>query len=114
MPEANELTIHIMAAVAQAERKGISRRTKDALAATEARRRRVGGFRGNLDDLRKVPHASAAARGRAAADRTAKVAKQIDAVRVAARVRCVRLPRLCLWVPSRRRAALVAGADSAG
>lgn len=37
MPEANELTIHIMAAVAQAERKAISRRTKDALAAAKAR-----------------------------------------------------------------------------
>lgn len=37
MPEANELTIHIMAAVAQAERKMISQRTKDALAAVKAR-----------------------------------------------------------------------------
>jgi len=37
MPEANELTVHIMAAVAQAERKAISRRTKEALAAAKAR-----------------------------------------------------------------------------
>jgi DNA invertase Pin-like site-specific DNA recombinase len=37
MPEANELTIHIMAAIAQAERKMISQRTKDALAAAKAR-----------------------------------------------------------------------------
>ena len=37
MPEANELTIHIMAAVAQAERKAISLRTKEALAAAKAR-----------------------------------------------------------------------------
>lgn len=36
MPEANELTIHIMAVVAQAERKAISRRTKEALAAAKA------------------------------------------------------------------------------
>jgi DNA invertase Pin-like site-specific DNA recombinase len=53
MPEANELTIHIMAAVAQAERKAISRRTKEALAAAKARGVRLGGFRGNVDDLRK-------------------------------------------------------------
>jgi Site-specific recombinases, DNA invertase Pin homologs len=37
MPEANELTVHIMAAVAQAERKAISRRTKEALDAVKAR-----------------------------------------------------------------------------
>lgn len=37
MPEANELTIHIMAAMAQAERKAISKRTKEALAAAKVR-----------------------------------------------------------------------------
>ena len=37
MPEANELTVHIMAAVAQAERKAIGRRTKEALDAAKAR-----------------------------------------------------------------------------
>ncbi|QCI92122.1 recombinase family protein [Novosphingobium sp. EMRT-2] len=37
MPEANELTVHIMAAVAQAERKAISKRTKEALQAAKAR-----------------------------------------------------------------------------
>jgi DNA invertase Pin-like site-specific DNA recombinase len=37
MPEANELTIHILAAVAQAERKAISTRTREALAARKAR-----------------------------------------------------------------------------
>jgi DNA invertase Pin-like site-specific DNA recombinase len=37
MPEANELTIHIMAAMAQHERKAISKRTKEALAAAKAR-----------------------------------------------------------------------------
>src|SRR5690606_23983276 len=33
MPEANELTVHILAAVAQAERKAISKRTREALEA---------------------------------------------------------------------------------
>lgn len=46
MPEANELTIHIMAAVAQAERKAISQRTKDALRARKARGLRLGNPNG--------------------------------------------------------------------
>lgn len=37
MPEATEITVHIMAAVAQAERKAIGRRTKEALDAAKAR-----------------------------------------------------------------------------
>ncbi|HEX7820950.1 MAG TPA: recombinase family protein [Sphingobium sp.] len=37
MPEANELTVHILAAVAQAERKAIATRTREALAAAKAR-----------------------------------------------------------------------------
>lgn len=46
MPEANELTIHIMAAMAQHERKLISRRTKDALAAAKARGVKLGNPQG--------------------------------------------------------------------
>ena len=37
MPEANQLTLHIMAAMAQYEREAISDRTKKALAAAKAR-----------------------------------------------------------------------------
>lgn len=48
MPDANELTIHIMAVVAQAERKMIGERTKRALAAAKARGKKLGGDRGNL------------------------------------------------------------------
>ena len=56
MPDANELTIHIMAAMAQAERKAISKRTKEALAAAKARGTKLGnpmgakafgGYKGN-------------------------------------------------------------------
>lgn len=42
MPEANELTIHIMAAMAQAERKAISKRTKEALAVAKANGTKLG------------------------------------------------------------------------
>lgn len=80
MPEANELTIHIMAAVAQAERKAISARTKEALAAAKARGVRLGGNRGNLEDLRKGPRRSAEVRSRTSAERAEKVRRQIELI----------------------------------
>jgi len=46
MPTANELTIHIMAAVAQAEAKMISRRTIEALAVAKARGTKLGNPNG--------------------------------------------------------------------
>jgi DNA invertase Pin-like site-specific DNA recombinase len=46
MPEANEMVVGMMAVVAQAERKMISKRTKDALAAAKARGQVLGGFKG--------------------------------------------------------------------
>ena len=45
LPEANELVVHILAAVAQAERKAISERTKAALTAARARGVRLGNPR---------------------------------------------------------------------
>jgi len=46
MPQANALTIGIMALVAQQEREAISARTKAALAASKARGTALGGWRG--------------------------------------------------------------------
>jgi DNA invertase Pin-like site-specific DNA recombinase len=46
MPEADEFTVHILAAVAQRERKLISERTKAALAAAKARGAKLGNPNG--------------------------------------------------------------------
>ena len=52
MPGANELTVHIMAAVAQAERQAISKRTKEALGAAKAAGRKLGNPNGAAALLR--------------------------------------------------------------
>lgn len=76
MPEANELTVHIMAAVAQAERKAISRRTKEALQAAKARGQRLGNPNGAAALLR-----AGKGNGRAVETVRAEAAKRADELR---------------------------------
>lgn len=80
MPEANELTIHVMAAMAQHERKAISRRTKEALAAAKARGTKLGGWRERADGKARNPvdhRLGTAARQEKAAEFNANVGQAI-------------------------------------
>src|ERR1039458_3130702 len=53
LPQANELTVHIMAAMAEYEAKAISARTKAALEAAKDRGTRLGGLRWDLASVSK-------------------------------------------------------------
>ena len=77
-PQANRLTVHILAAVAEHEAAMISARTKAALSAAKARGTKLGGDRGNFLDVRDKGNAvSVAVRSGKADKRAADLAPMI-------------------------------------
>lgn len=75
MPQANRLTVHVLAAIAEHEAAAISARTKAALARARARGTVLGGDRGNLPRVAKAgARASVAARRERAAARARDLA----------------------------------------
>jgi DNA invertase Pin-like site-specific DNA recombinase len=84
-PEANRLTVHILAAVAEHEASMISARTKAALEAAKARGAVLGGQRGSLERMRsmaaKGTRVSAAVRQKLAAKRRDDLLPVIEELR---------------------------------
>jgi DNA invertase Pin-like site-specific DNA recombinase len=70
-PQANRLTVHILAAVAEHEAAMISQRTKAALAAAKARGKKLGGDRGNIAAVRDLGNQASAAARKQRADKRA-------------------------------------------
>jgi len=82
LPQANKLTVHIMAAMAEHEAAMISARTKAALAAAKARGTKLGGLRRNSGKIyRKGCSASLLVRRENAARRATDLLPMIESIR---------------------------------
>jgi DNA invertase Pin-like site-specific DNA recombinase len=81
MPNANRLTVGIMAMVAEEERRMISKRTKDALAAAKRRGKKLGGDRGVVPSrkTRKLAIEALQARADSRAADIAPIIKELQA-----------------------------------
>ena len=111
-PQANRLTIHILAAVAEHEAEMISARTKAALAAAKARGIRLGGNRGKIASQAIVGSKASALVRRAKAQKraadllpvirsiTAEGARSLRAVAEVLNEKGIPAPRLGLWHPT--------------
>jgi DNA invertase Pin-like site-specific DNA recombinase len=81
-PQANRLTVHILAAVAEHEAVAISARTKAALAATKARGTKLGGRRWAVETVAaKGNAASATARALRASKRASDVLPVVESIK---------------------------------
>jgi DNA invertase Pin-like site-specific DNA recombinase len=83
MPNANRLTVGIMAMVAEEERRAISERTKSALAAAKARGTKLGGRPENLKNTELGRQRGAEARRVKAAARAEDLMPVIETIRTA-------------------------------
>ena len=80
LPEANTMTVGVMAVVAQHEREAISQRTKAALAASKARGTVLGGFRERAPDIGKYQRKGVAAVRRQALESAEERRETIEAL----------------------------------
>jgi DNA invertase Pin-like site-specific DNA recombinase len=81
LPQANKLTVHVMAAMAEYEAQAISARTKAALAAAKARGAKLGGYRWNVQSVAmKGNKASVQVRVQRASKRTSDLLPVISVI----------------------------------